>query len=396
MRRLSSRPGFVPAGLSRVQFLGGAAALLASCSGGRALPPHGSLDAHSAKSAVLNLSAKDLAGRPKRKTGVILSTSRSGNAVAAHDSHGRFLMSLAMGPAFLRARAANGQTFVFSANFPLANAVGQPTFLSTGHVVRLKQSPSGKRTYMRLQDSAGPTAFHIPNTTFALEANGSVTMFRGRGKRAKPFANSKPPHILHSQADVDALLAAVVDRPGAWTADDDFVGAEGEYAPNEGFTGTRAAKAVGRRVSGARRMQDVTTGSAACTATSTSSTFTFNTTTLNTASFGSSGFYSTGTGDPLYTADKRRHTSAARETSGMPAYCAWLIVDMAVGLLSMGIASPAVVAGCITPLGEITVGGSCLIALLSWALGYYGYYRGATEYVDHTNCPVPSWFHRAK
>jgi hypothetical protein len=389
MRRLSSRPGFVPTGLSRVQFLGGSAALLAGCSAGRAVPPlGGSLEPHSTDTKVLNLSSKELPKRPKRKTGIVISTSSSGKAVAAHDSHGKFLMSLAMGPAFLRARAANGQTFVFAADFRVANALNKPTFLSTGHVVRFKQSPSNGRMYMRLQDGAGPTAFHIPNTTFALEGNGSVTMFKGRGKRAKPYANTGAPRKLHSKADVDALLAAVVDRPGAWTADDDFVGAEGQ--PDEGFRGTRPPKAVGKRSLGTRRTQ----GDSSCTATttSTSSTFTFGSSTFNSGSFGSSGFYSSTTGE--YAIEAVRRASAERRASGMSAECAWLIVDMVVGLAAMGISTPAVLAGCITPLGLVTLGGSCLLALAAWALSYYGYFRGATQYVNNTSCPLPPGVHR--
>jgi hypothetical protein len=308
---------------------------------------------------MLNLSAKDLPRKSKRKSGIIVSTSASGKAVAAHDAHGKFLMSIAIGPAATRGRLASGETFVVPSNISITP--GKPIILPTGHVLRFATNSNG-RTYMRMQDGAHSTSFKIPNTTCALERNGSITVFRGRGQRAKPYANTKAPRVIANQSDLNALVAADVDRPGGWTADDDFVGSAVEDS-----------QASARSALGTRR-----TKSDSCTQTSTSSPFTFYLSTFNTGSFGSSGYYSTGSGQNLFAT--KRQTNGSRHLSLTK--CQWLGIDLLVAIILAGMTLWPLAGGCLTPLGEFTLGASCLLALGVYALSTYAGFRASQAFVD--------------
>ena len=388
MRRLSSRPPFASAGLSRIKFLGGATAFLVGCSGARTIPPthNGSLTPESVLPSSLHLSPESLPAKTKRRNGIIVSTSANGHAIAAHDRHGNFLASVAMGQSFVRGRAANGSTFVFPVYLASAreSAGDRPIFLSTGHVLRFRTERNG-RVLARLQSGAGSPAVRIPKMTFALEANGSVTYFKGRGKNRKPYATTIPRnHRITNQAQYNAALARSVDRPGAWTADDDFNGSPGDYAPNVGLTGTRPPTKAGKRRTSAARRVESTNGSGENCSTMTStwntSTWTTASSTFNSGSFGSSGYYGGGGGGGVVPAS---HT---RTTSGLSGVCIRDGIVLAMSVAAYLDAMDAPLPACIllAELGFIP----CILSIAFLALtGYVGFVSAQQWQAD--KCPMP-------
>jgi len=377
VRRLSSRPPFASAGLSRVEFLGGATALLVGCSGARAIPP----TQNGALTSSLNLSPESLKGRAKRRNGIIVSTSASGHALAAHDKNGNFLTSIALGESFVRGRSANGTTFVFPVSLASARASAgeKPIFLSTGHALRFKTQHNG-RVMARLQSLAGSSAVRAPKMTFALEPNGSATFFKGRGEKRKPYATTIPRKLqITTQAQYDAAMKRSVDRPGAWTADDDFNGSPGAYAPNVGLTGTRSPNNAGeRRTSAARRLQSGDGCSTTTTSTWDMPTWSTGSSTFNSGSFGSSGYYGGGGHE---VPESHRLT-----TSGLSGQCIedGIILAMALAayLDAMGWGYPVCIFG--AELGFVP----CILSIAWIVLTGYGALVSAKTW-RNDGCPMP-------
>lgn len=420
VRRLKARPGHASAGLSRVQFLGGAAALLAGCGVQRSVLPSGhglpgSTGSDEASRSSLNLTAAQLPKQTKRKNGIILSTNKTGSAIAAHDSHGNFVMSIALGPAFIRGRAQDGTTIVMPTMAPSPPKLGQPISLEAGPILRFTKSRTKQQVQLHIVNAKGPKALRVRKHSFILEANGSVTFLHGRKRgKKRPVGNTGAPLKITSQAELDALVAYTIDRPGAWTLDDDFVGTPGAYPANVGLANRSFAHAVYRRSKAGKRkaagkiIVDSTSGTSAgsggssavvssssCTTSTSSSSSTStssSTVSYNSSSFGSSGYYGgSGRGGANVSRNAEIKAKAAASLRGVEsnahtALCIWdmaKIVAAVIGVLG-GLAALGITCN---PAGILaTLGGACAMAILSFAFTYMGYLETFQNYVDN-QCP---------
>ena len=310
---------------------------------------------------------------------MIVSTRADNLAVSVHNSKGLFLASFAYGPAFIRLRMGTSEPLVLPVKLP-SPSDGKPLLLSSGHVVQFGTSPINNQTVMRVQNGSGEPSFKVSRETVVVQNNGTLTFLSGQGKHKKPAINTLPPRILSSQADVNALVSLMIDRPGAWTADDDFVGGPGDYPPNIGVVGTTTVSSSKARSGAVHRYDDCSSGSGSSSFLTLSSFDDF-----NSNDFNSSGSYS---GPPNRYAVVRDTTSGGTAHPDLSKECINAGVDIALGLLGSGVSGIGALVDCVTPAGLITFGAGCALAVAAFAISYGGYNWGLKEwYAD--GCPNP-------
>jgi hypothetical protein len=343
---------------SRGSFIAGSAGTLAACSGGN-------ISGLPGKPGALSSSlSKRIASAPMRTalghTGFQLSSNPTNSAFALHTSAGDFASSLAVGSRFIRATHADGSRTILDTSVPLTTGWYQLTggvrfrfkkLKKTGSLGLLAIDKAGSKVMIHFE-KGGELHFSTPD---------------GKGAKGRMPQNRRP----RNREEGFAAFESMMDNKRAWSDDDDFRGANGDYPAGIGWGALPAPTSSSTvKSSGSRRPQisfQPNCQSSSCWSIPASSWASYSTFSVSRASF-----------SVLSYGSRINVGTAVGNTLACEAAAIALTVALVAAIAGSGI---AVFAGCVVG-GVITLGVACVAAILGTSLASAALTAAAIAYAD--------------